>query len=131
MGGIIEIVSIGIIAAIFVLLLQEKQPTIAFLIILLTVLYLFIYLIQYVQEILQLVTYLGEQANIHHFYIKTILQIIGISYIAEIGSNIVKDAGLESIALKIELIGKVFIIILAIPIFKSLIETIINLFPIS
>ncbi|PWU68548.1 stage III sporulation protein AD [Gracilibacillus dipsosauri] len=129
--GIIEIVSIGIIAAIFVLLLQEKQPTIAFLIILLTVLYLFIYLIQYVQEILQLVTYLGEQANIHHFYIKTILQIIGISYIAEIGSNIVKDAGLESIALKIELIGKVFIIILAIPIFKSLIETIINLFPIS
>ncbi|MFC4404243.1 stage III sporulation protein AD [Gracilibacillus xinjiangensis] len=129
--GIFEVVSIGIVAAVLVLLLKEKQPAIAYLIIVLTVLYFFIFLIQYVKEILQLVTYLGEEANIQNFYIKTILQIIGISYVAEIGSNIVKDAGLESVAYKIELVGKIFILILAIPIFQSLIETIINLFPIS
>ncbi|KAB8128464.1 stage III sporulation protein AD [Gracilibacillus oryzae] len=129
--GIFEVVSIGIVAAVLVLLLKDKQPAIAYLIIVLTVLYFFIFLIQYVNEILQLVTYLGEEANIQSFYIKTILQIIGISYIAEIGSNIVKDAGLESVAFKIELVGKIFILILAIPIFQSLIETIINLFPMS
>ncbi len=128
---IFEVISIGIIAAVFFLLLKDKQPSIAFLIIVLTVLYFFIYVIQYVQEILQLITYLGERANINDIYIKTILQIIGISYVTEIGANIVKDAGLESIAVKIEMIGKVFILILAIPIFKSLIETIINIFPIS
>ncbi len=128
---IFEVISIGIIATVFFLLLKDKQPSIAFLIVVLTVLYFFIYIIQYVQEILQLITYLGERANINDIYIKTILQIIGISYITEIGANIVKDAGLESIAVKIEMIGKVFILILAIPIFKSLIETIIDIFPIS
>ncbi|SHN12380.1 MULTISPECIES: stage III sporulation protein AD [Gracilibacillus] len=128
---IFEVISIGIIATVFFLLLKDKQPSIAFLIVVLTVLYFFIFVIQYVQEILQLITYLGEKANINDVYIKTILQIIGISYITEIGANIVKDAGLESIALKIEMIGKVFILILAIPIFKSLVETIINIFPIS
>ncbi|GAE91238.1 stage III sporulation protein AD [Gracilibacillus boraciitolerans JCM 21714] len=128
---IIGVISIGIIATVFFLLLKDKQPSIAFLIVVLTVLYFFIYVIQYVQEILQLITYLGERANINDVYIKTILQIIGISYITEIGANIVKDAGLESIAVKIEMIGKVFILILAIPIFKSLIETIINIFPVS
>ncbi len=128
---IFEVISIGIIATVFFLLLKDKQPSIAFLIVVLTVLYFFIFVIQYVQEILQLITYLGEKASINDVYIKTILQIIGISYITEIGANIVKDAGLESIAVKIEMIGKVFILILAIPIFKSLVETIINIFPIS
>jgi len=127
---VFQVVSIGIIAAILYLLIKDKQPSIAFLIVVLTVLYLFIYVMQFVYEILQLITYLGERANINGIYIKTILQIIGISYLTEIGANIVKDAGLESIAIKIEMIGKLFILILAIPIFKSLVETIINIFPI-
>ncbi|MFC4388561.1 stage III sporulation protein AD [Gracilibacillus marinus] len=129
--GIFEVVSIGIVTAILVLLLKDKQPVIAYLIIVVTVLYIFVFLITYIKEILHLVTYLGEEANIQSFYIKTILQIIGIAYVAEIGSNIVKDAGLESVAIKIELVGKIFILILAVPIFKSLIETIIGLFPIN
>ncbi|UOQ47478.1 MULTISPECIES: stage III sporulation protein AD [Gracilibacillus] len=128
---IFEVISVGIITSVLFLLLKDKQPSIAFLIVVLTVLYFFIYVMQYVHEILNLITYLGEQANIDAVYIKTILQIIGISYITDIGANIVKDAGLESIAVKIEMIGKVFILILAIPIFKSLIETIINIFPIA
>ncbi|WP_163537747.1 stage III sporulation protein AD [Gracilibacillus sp. YIM 98692] len=128
---IFEVVSIGVIASVLVLLLKDKQPAIAYLLIVLTVLYFFLFVIQYVKEVLQLVVFLGEKANIHSAYIQTILQIIGISYVAEIGANIVKDAGLDSIAVKIELIGKVFILILAIPIFKSLIETIINIFPIT
>lgn len=128
---VFQVVSIGVIASVLYLLIKDKQPSIAFLIVILTVLYLFIYLMQFVYEILQLISYLGERANINGFYIKTILQIIGISYLTEIGANIVKDAGLESIAVKIEMIGKLFILILAIPIFKTLIETIINIFPIT
>lgn len=128
---VFQVVSIGVIASVLYLLIKDKQPSIAFLIVILTVLYLFIYLMQFVFEILQLISYLGERASINGFYIKTILQIIGISYLTEIGANIVKDAGLESIAVKIEMIGKLFILILAIPIFKTLIETIINIFPIT
>ncbi|WP_066196448.1 MULTISPECIES: stage III sporulation protein AD [Gracilibacillus] len=127
----LEIISIGVVATILYLLLKDKQPSIAFLIVIITVIYLFVFAIQYVKEIIDLIVYLGEQANIHQVYIKTILQIIGIAYITEVGANIVKDAGLESIAVKIEMTGKVIILILAIPIFKSLIETIISIFPVA
>lgn len=127
----LEIISIGVVATILYLLLKDKQPSIAFLIVIVTVIYLFVFAIQYVKEIIDLIVYLGEQANIHQVYIKTILQIIGIAYITEVGANIVKDAGLESIAVKIEMTGKVIILILAIPIFKSLIETIISIFPVA
>ncbi|MDX8046020.1 stage III sporulation protein AD [Gracilibacillus sp. S3-1-1] len=126
-----EVISIGVIASVLFLLIKDKQPTIAFLVVLFTVIYFFLFIMQYVQEILRLIAYLGERANINSVYIKTILQIIGISYITEIGANIVRDAGLKSVAVKIEMVGKVFILILAIPIFQSLIETIINIFPIT
>lgn len=128
---IIEIVSLGIVTTIIYLLIKDKQPAIAFLIVFIAVLLFFLYLMQYIQQILALIQHLGDKANINQAYIKTIIQIIGISYLTEIGSNIVKDAGLESIATKIEMVGKLFIIILAIPIFHSLIETILGIFPLS
>ncbi|ENH97439.1 stage III sporulation protein AD [Gracilibacillus halophilus YIM-C55.5] len=126
---IFEVVSMGMVASVLYLIIKDKQPAIAYFIVILTVISLFLYVIQYVREVLHLITYLGDMANIHSVYIKTILQIIGISYVAEIGANIVRDAGLESVALKIELVGKVFILILAVPIFRSLVETIIGIFP--
>lgn len=128
---IIEIVSLGIVTTIIYLLIKDKQPAIAFLIVFIAVLLFFLYLMQYIQQILALIQHLGDKANINQAYIKIIIQIIGISYLTEIGSNIVKDAGLESIATKIEMVGKLFIIILAIPIFHSLIETILGIFPLS
>lgn len=128
---IIEIVSLGIVTTIIYLLIKDKQPAIAFLLVLITVVLLFLYLMQYIHQVLSLIQHLGDKANINQLYIKTIIQIIGISYLTEIGSNIVKDAGLESVALKIEMVGKLFILLLAIPIFHSLIETILGIFPLS
>ena len=49
------------------------------------------------------------------FYLETILKIIGIAYITELGANITRDAGLNSIAAKIELAGKIFILLPADP----------------
>src|SRR5690625_7073781 len=56
---------------------------------------------------------LGEKANIDDVYLQTILKIIGIAYIAELGASITRDAGLGSVAAKIELSGKIFILVLA------------------
>jgi stage III sporulation protein AD len=59
-----------------------------------------------------------------------VLKIIGIAYIAEFGAQIVRDAGQESIASKIELAGKVLILVLAIPIISIIIETVMKLMPV-
>lgn len=72
---------------------------------------------------------LAERANINQVYLQTILKIIGIAYIAEFGAQIAKDAGQGSLAGKIELAGKILIIVMAIPIITVIIETIIQLIP--
>lgn len=63
-------------------------------------------------------------------YVKTILKVIGIAYIAEFTAQISKDAGFGSMAAKVELAGKIIILAMAVPILTALVETIIGLMPI-
>ncbi|WP_407268347.1 stage III sporulation protein AD [Radiobacillus sp. PE A8.2] len=126
---ILQIVSLGIVASLLTVLLKEQMPSFAFFLLLVTGVFIFIVVIQHISEIFKLIHYLGDRANVNGMYLETILQIIGIAYIAEFGAHITRDAGLSSVAAKIELAGKVFILVLAVPILTAVIETIIGFIP--
>ncbi|ALA54620.1 stage III sporulation protein AD [Niallia circulans] len=93
--------------------------------------FIFLFLIDEIAVMIEMISQLAESANIHMVYLQTILKIIGIAYITEFGAQIAKDAGQSSIASKIELAGKIFILVLAIPIIKAVIEMILSLLPMS
>lgn len=91
---------------------------------------IFLFLVDQVQKIILMIENLASSANVNTLYVKTILKIIGIAYIAEFAAQISKDAGLGSMAAKVELAGKILILAIAVPIMTALIETIINIMPI-
>ena len=90
---------------------------------------IFLFLIDEIARIVQMVESIAVEANISTVYVETILKIIGIAYIAEFGAQITKDAGQGAIASKIELGGKILILAMAIPILTVIIETVISLIP--
>ena len=57
-------------------------------------------------------------------YLKLLLKIIGIAYLAEFSSDLCKDAGASTLASQIELFGKLSILVLCMPIMTSLLQTI-------
>lgn len=126
---ILQIVTLGIIASILYIVTKELNGSFAFFIIIIMIVIIFLSIIQQIGSIFQLIETLGQRANVEGIYMKTILQIIGIAYIADLGSSIVKDAGLSSVASKIELAGKIFILILAVPIITAVIEAILSFLP--
>ncbi|SFJ22006.1 stage III sporulation protein AD [Halobacillus dabanensis] len=126
---IIQVVSLGLVAALLILLLQEQKSSVAFLLLLFTVIILFLSILDQVKHIFTLLSYMADKANVEPVYFKTILKIIGIAYIAEFGAQLIRDAGLNALASKVELAGKLFILILAIPIVTAVIETILNFIP--
>ncbi|MBO1004292.1 stage III sporulation protein AD [Pseudogracilibacillus auburnensis] len=128
---IIQIVLIGIIASLLYIILKDVQPTFAFVIILITSVLILMLVVKQIGIIIQLLTSLADKATINSFYLETILKIIGIAYITELGANVTKDAGLASVASKVELAGKIFILLLAIPIISAVVEVIINFIPTS
>ncbi|MFV9510799.1 stage III sporulation protein AD [Tepidibacillus sp. LV47] len=126
---IIQIVGIGLIATILAILLNDQKPQFSFLIALFTGIVIFLFLIGKISSAIQVLERLAVQSNINMVYLETILKIIGIAYIAEFSAQMVKDAGQGAIASKIELAGKILIIVMAIPIITVIIETIIQLLP--
>ncbi|PGL72621.1 stage III sporulation protein AD [Bacillus sp. AFS055030] len=125
-----QIVGIGLAATFVILLLNQFKMnnfTLAITIFISCVLFLF--LLDKVQFLLDQIQKLANQASIKNVYVETLLKIIGIAYIAEFGVQITKDAGQGAIASKIELGGKVLILVLAVPILTALIETILSFLP--
>ncbi|MCT8138693.1 MAG: stage III sporulation protein AD [Anaerobacillus sp.] len=126
---IIQIVGLGLITTFLALVVKEQKPIFAFLLTVFVGVLIFIFLIDQIYMIVTMLQKIAVNANINMVYVQTILKIIGIAYIAEFGAQIAKDAGQGAIASKIELAGKVFILVMAIPIITAIIETVIGLLP--
>ncbi|MDV2885559.1 MULTISPECIES: stage III sporulation protein AD [Alkalihalophilus] len=128
---IIQIVGLGLIATFLALVVKEQKPMFAFLLTVFVGVIIFIFLVDEITKIIEMLESIARNANINMVYLQTILKIIGIAYIAEFGAQIAKDAGQAAIATKIELAGKILILVMAIPILTAVIEMVLALLPTS
>lgn len=124
---IIQIVGIGIIATVLAIVLKQDKPEMAMYVSIVAGLIIFIFVISKVSYVVQFLGDLAHRMDIELIYFSTILKVIGIAYIAEFGAQISRDAGEEAIASKIELAGKVLIMVLSIPIMTALIDLIVKI----
>jgi len=126
---IVQVVGLGLVATVLALILKEQKPMFAFLLVTFTGVVIFLFLLDKLSSVIHVLEDLAGRSSINPIFFKTILKIIGIAYIAEFGAQIVRDAGQESIASKIELAGKILIMVMAIPIITVIIETVMKLMP--
>nr|WP_324603203.1 stage III sporulation protein AD [Salibacterium aidingense] len=126
---IVQVVGFGLIATFLIVIVREQKPVIALAIALVAGGMIFLFIMAPLQSAIELISTLSGQAGINNMYIQTLLKIIGIAYLAEFGAHLARDADQESIAAKIELAGKMLIIMLAVPIFQVLVETVMALLP--
>lgn len=126
---IMRIVAVGIVAAVLAVLLREERPEIAVMVSIVTGLVIFVFIISKLNSVIIVLKYFAGKANIDVLYFSTILKVIAIAYITEFGAQICRDAGEGSIASKIELAGKVLIMVIAIPILAALMDIMIKIIP--
>ncbi|WP_313756445.1 stage III sporulation protein AD [Tissierella sp.] len=126
---IIKIVGVGVVATVLIIILKDIRPEFSLFISLLTGVIIFSMILGELSYVIGTLNTLAKRVNIEFAYFSTILKIIGMAYIVEFGAQISRDAGEEGIAMKIELGGKVLIMVLAIPILLALMELIIKILP--
>lgn len=126
---IVQIVGIGLIATFLALILKEQKPVFAFLLAVFVGVMIFLILIGQIERIITMLKQLAVNSGLDMIYVETILKIIGIAYISEFGAQISRDAGQGAIASKIELAGKVLILLMAIPIITAIIKTVLGILP--
>ena len=124
---ILKIISFILISLFLYLLFKDKRSDLAVLILLVSGVMVFIYSIGQINEIITFLKNIAEKAEIDGLYLGVILKIIGIAYISSFCSEICKDSGASSLASKVELSGKLFILILAIPILMAVLNSILEI----
>jgi stage III sporulation protein AD len=125
----LQITGVALVGAFLAMIIKEQKPNLAFLLVVFVGSSIFLFLIDKIYEIIQMIQQLAVNANVNMVYLSTVLKIIGIAYIAEFTSQITKDAGQGAIASKIELAGKIMILTMAIPILTVIIESVIQMIP--
>lgn len=57
-------------------------------------------------------------------YIQMLLKIVGITYVAELAAELCRDAGYGTVANQVEVVGKLTILTMSMPVLLSLLDTI-------
>ncbi|HOM03082.1 MAG TPA: stage III sporulation protein AD [Acetivibrio sp.] len=126
---IFQIIGLALVATVIALLLKAHRPEMALQVSLVTGIIIFLVILGKITAVVDLLNSYAEKVNIDMVYINTLLKIVGIAYIAEFGAEVCRDAGEGAIASKVELAGKVIIVVMAVPIITSLLDLIISVMP--
>ena len=123
---IFKIVSIGIIGTFLSLTVRSYKAELGVLTALTTAFLLISYTVPALNDVVNGIKNLSENAKIDSLYIKTVIKIIGIAYITQFSSELAKDANEAFLSKKLELVGKISIIALMMPIISSLLTAILD-----
>jgi stage III sporulation protein AD len=120
---IVQIVIIGLCATIFIAILDKQKEFKVYISIVASVIIFFIFIDKF-DSIIALFNKINALMNIDDVYMKILLQILGIAFVTEFGSQLCKDSGQKSIANNIEIAGKIIILVISAPIVLGIISLI-------
>ena len=126
---IFQVVGIGLIGAILAVFVKERNKEAAVIVSLATGIIIFLFAVSRIGAVIEVLWKLAARAHVNVFFLTTVLKIIGISYIAEFGAQVCRDAGEGATAGKIEFAAKILVIILALPIIVAILESLLRLIP--
>lgn len=125
---IYNIVALSIVSVFLITLLKSvKKDDFALIVTIISSVILFMFALVKLEGIISLLDSLLQKSGINKEYLMLLLKVTGISYVIELATNICKDAGNSAIASKVEMLGKISIVVITIPILTSVISTVINI----
>ena len=124
---VVKIVGVAIFAVIMIIILKSYRPEMALILSIVTGIGIMLYAIYKMTPVVNVLNELVNKSGINTEFLMIIIKVIGISYIVEFGKNICVDAGQTSIATKLEMAGKVIIVVLTIPLISSLVNVLTGL----
>ncbi len=126
---IYKITAVGLIGAVLSVTLKKDCPQIAAGITAATCILILSYILPKLGAVISLLERMDEMMTGENGYVKLILKIVAVAYISSFGSKLCRDFGEGSVGDKIELGGKVIILIVSLPVITGLLDMLGELMP--
>ncbi len=124
-----RIVGLGIVVSVLLTFLRKEMSSIGAQVSIAFVVIALLFLIEPLQQVMDTFVTLSERAQVRGVYMALVLKAVGIAYIASIGAELSRDAGESAIGSAVELAGKVFIFLLAVPVIAAILDALVGLLP--
>ena len=124
---IFKIIGIGLITLCLSLIVRQIKPEFSIFISVAGGAIIFIMVVNMLVGLFGEISNITKVAGIDNDLFAALIKIIGIGYITEFASDVCIDAQNSSLAHKIQLAGKITILFLALPIFRSIFDIIAGL----
>lgn len=124
---IVKIVGLGLMAGMLINILRQQKPELAMQLSIAAGVMLFALMVSKVMRVVDVLQTLSARAAIQQAHMDTVLRIVGIAYVADFGSQVLQDAGEKAVASKVEMAGKIVIMLLAVPIVLAILDSVLKL----
>ncbi|MEA5014117.1 MAG: stage III sporulation AC/AD family protein [Candidatus Limiplasma sp.] len=120
---------LAVAAALLCMVVRQQQPEMASLCALAAGVMLLISALESVTSLQDTFARLASMSGLHEGYLSMLLKVLGIAYTAELAAQTCADLGENGLAMKVALVGKLAIFVMAAPMLLSLLEMILELVP--
>ena len=117
-----KIAILGVMAVLLAIPLKQAKPEFGMLLIMTACLLIGLLALWKIRDVVSFIQSLDASLGENSIYLKLLLKMIGITYVAEFGANLCRDAGYSAVAQQIEFYGKLTILAVSMPILMSLFE---------
>lgn len=122
--NIVQVVILGVAGVLFAVQIKQEKAEVAVYLSIVISLLIFFSIMDSLEVIVGTIQEIGSFVQVDSSYIVTLIKMLGITYLAEFASGICKDAGYQTVAVQIEMFGKLTILVLSLPILLALLRTI-------
>ncbi|MBR2783276.1 MAG: stage III sporulation protein AD [Firmicutes bacterium] len=129
-AGIFTLLGLALVGAAAAVFLRESRlPTAALLVSLAAGALILLGLLPSLRRLVDAFSALGESVGADGDYLRLILKIVGLAYLAEFCAQLCRDAGQGAAAFKIELAAKTGVLLLALPVLAAVVSSVSSLLP--
>jgi stage III sporulation protein AD len=120
----IKIAVAGILTVMLAIIFKKGKEEYSLYISIAACLFILIWGIGKLEVIIDAINQLQGYIKINSAYVGILIKIIGITYVTEISASLCKDSGYQAVGEQIELVGKLTILAISMPILLAILETI-------
>jgi stage III sporulation protein AD len=124
---IAKVIGIGIVGGILAVAVKKTNPELGMQVSIAAGVIVFCLVLGYLAQAVDFIRSFAEQYGALYQGTLVLLKVIGIAYLCEFGVQVLKDAGENALAVKVELAGKVIIFAVTLPLIGQFAQMVLEL----
>src|SRR5690554_3259978 len=124
-----RVVGLGIVVSVLLTVIRKDVPPIGAQVAAAFVVTALLMLMEPLGGVVRAFAELASGAGVRTVYLALVLKAVAIAFITSVGAELSRDAGEAAIGSVVELTGKVFILLLAVPVIAAILDALVSLLP--